>query len=180
MQIDALHECGVQDDEMFWEYVSGAAKKRPQLELAIKVLQPGDVFVVWKLDRLARNVEQLLQRIKEIEAAGARFICLTQAIDTQTAVGKLLLVLLGAVAEFERDLTRERTKRGMQARSERGVHVGRPVKFTPERIARLKKLLKKYSVSAAAKRMNLSEAGIRQRFKIERNGGRVTLIDKRK
>lgn len=169
MQIDALHECGVQDDEMFWEYVSGAAKKRPQLDLAIKALQPGDVFVVWKLDRLARNVEQLLARIKEIEGAGARFICLTQAIDTQTPVGRLLLVLLGAVAEFERDLTAERTRRGMKSKADRGHHVGRPPKFTAERVAQIRKLLKQgYAISAVAKRMKLSEPGIRSRFKIER------------
>lgn len=169
MQIDALHDAGVMDDEMFWEYVSGAAKKRPQLDLAIKALQPGDIFIVWKLDRLARNVEQLLARIKEIETAGARFICLTQAIDTSTPVGRLLLVLLGAVAEFERDLTRERTKRGMQARAERGVHVGRPPKFTPDRLKQIRKLLGQgYSMAAVAKRMKLSEPGIRSRFKIER------------
>lgn len=169
MQIDALRDAGVMDDEMFWEYVSGAAKKRPQLDLAIKALQPGDIFIVWKLDRLARNVEQLLARIKEIEAAGARFICLTQAIDTSTPVGRLLLVLLGAVAEFERDLTAERARRGMQSKAQRGVHVGRPPKFTPERVGQIRKLLGQgYSVAAVAKRMKLSEPGIRSRFKIDR------------
>ena len=180
MQIDALHECGVLDDEMFWEHTSGAAKKRPQLDLAIKALQPGDVFVVWKLDRLARNVEQLLQRIKEIEAAGARFICLTQAIDTQTAVGRLLLVLLGAVAEFERDLAAERTRKGMASKASRGIHVGRPPKFTPERVRALRKLLRKgYSISACAQRMKLSEAGIRARFKIAREGRKIVITEKK-
>ncbi len=182
MQIDALHEAGVLDDEMFHEFVSGAAVRRPQLDLAIKALQPGDVFIVWKLDRLARNVEELLKRVRQIEDAGARFIVLTQSIDTGTAVGRLLMHLLGAVAEFERELTRERTKRGMQARAERGVHVGRPTEFTDARAKELEKLLnQKHSIAAAVKKMKLSRSGLYKNLDITKTKrGKYVVARKRK
>lgn len=181
MQIDALHDAGVLDDEMFHEFVSGAAVKRPQLDLAIKALQAGDVFIVWKLDRLARNVEELLKRVRQIEDAGARFIVLTQSIDTGTAVGRLLMHLLGAVAEFERELTRERTKRGMQAKAERGIHVGRPAMFTEERAKTLAGYLNKgLTVAKAAAKMKLSRSGIYLNYEIEKKRGKYVVARKRK
>lgn len=180
MQIDALHEAGVHDDQLFSEQVSGAAKKRPQLDLAIKQLQAGDVFVIWKLDRLARSVEDLWRRIREIEAMGARFVCLTQSLDTSTAVGKLMISVIGAMAEFERDLTVERTRRGMEAKAQRGFHVGRPPLFTPERVAKLRKLLKSgKSIPQAARQMKLSETGVRSRFKVERKRGKIIITEKK-
>lgn len=180
MQMDALADAGVLPDEMFYEYVSGAAVKRPQLDLAIKALQPGDVFIVWKLDRLARNVEELLKRVNQIEGAGARFIVLTQAIDTGTAVGRLLMHMLGAVAEFERELTRERTRRGMQAKAERGLHVGRPAEFTDARAAQLQKLLNQgKSITAAVAKMKLSRSGIYANFEIAKSArGKYTVTRK--
>lgn len=181
MQIDALAEAGVLPDEMFYEYRSAAAKTRPQLDLAMKALQPGDVFIVWKLDRLGRSVLDLWQRIRAIEAMGARFICLTQSLDTSTAIGKLMISVIGAMAEFERDLTIERTKRGMASKAARGVHVGRPPKFTPERIRELRRLLGRgKSMAQAAREMKLSYAGVKSRFKVERTKRGKIIITERK
>lgn len=181
MQIDALAEAGVLPDEMFYEHRSAAAKSRPQLELAIKALQPGAVFIVWKLDRLGRSVPDLWARIKQIEGMGARFICLTQSLDTSTAIGKLMISVIGAMAEFERDLTIERTKRGMAAKAARGIHVGRPPKFTPERMRQLRKLLERgKSLAAAAREMQLSYAGVKSRFSVRRTKAGKYIVTEKK
>lgn len=181
LQIDALRKAGVKDDELFQEKVSAMAKKRHQLDLAIKALQPGDIFVIWKYDRIGRTVADLWRRINEVKAQGARFICLTQLVDTDTAAGKLMVTVIGGVAEFELDLIRERTAAGMAARAARGHHMGRPPKFTPERVEKLRKLLKAgKSIAQAAHQMKLSQAGIRARFKIERKGRKIIITDKRK
>lgn len=180
LQIDALRKAGVKDDELFQEKVSAMAKKRHQLDLAIKALQPGDIFVIWKYDRIGRTVLDLWRRINEVKAQGARFICLTQLVDTDTAAGKLMVTMLGGVAEFELDLIRERTAAGMAARAARGHHMGRPPKFTPERVAKLRKILKAgNSIAQAARKMKLSEAGVRARFKIDRKRGKIVITEKK-
>ena len=125
LQIDALKAAGVSPEHIYSETISGARQKRWQLDLAIKSLRPGDTFVVWRLDRIARNIRDLYQRIDDIAARGAKFRSLTESFDFTTATGKLILGFLGLMAEFERQLTIERTKAGMAALKERGVSVGR-------------------------------------------------------
>lgn len=124
MQVDALRRAGVEDDNIHTDKVSAVARKRPGLELALADAVAGDTFVVWRLDRLGRSTLDLLTRIRYLEDNGIGFRSLTEAIDTQTITGRLLLAVLGAVAEFERNLIAERTSSGIKAAKARGVRFG--------------------------------------------------------
>lgn len=106
-QLRALRDAGC--DPIYQEEASGGRADRPELARAIGGLQPGDVFVVWKLDRLSRSLRDLLFTLEAITAAGAGFRSVTEAIDTTTAPGRLMTQMLGAFAEFERAMIRERT-----------------------------------------------------------------------
>ena len=130
LQIKALREAGVHDDHIWKEpATSGAKKKRPQLDMAIKDLRPGDTLVVWRLDRLSRSIRDLHERLGQIEEQGANLRSLTEHFDFTTAVGKLMLNMLAVMAEFERQLTIERTKAGMAVLRDRGQRLGAVVKF---------------------------------------------------
>jgi len=100
-------------DEIHTEFASGARWDRPALQNLLRSLKAGDVLVVWKLDRLTRSLSDLLQILKRLDEVGAGFRSLTEAIDTTTAVGKMLTQVLGSFAEFEREMIRERTKLGL-------------------------------------------------------------------
>lgn len=143
LQVKALEEAGCLN--IYEEpATSGAAKNRPQLDLAIKDLRPGDTLVVWRLDRLSRSIRDLYKRLDQISEQGASFRSLTEHFDFGTATGKLILRIIGLMAEFERQLTIERTKAGMGVIREKGVKLGAPVKFNAakKRLA-LKMLAKK-------------------------------------
>jgi DNA invertase Pin-like site-specific DNA recombinase len=124
LQLDKLRAAGVDDHSLYTDKVSALARKRPGLDMALKEAVAGDTVVVWKLDRFARSLIDLLTRIRELEARGVAFRSLTDNIDTSTPVGNLLLAVLGAVAQFERDLIAERTKAGMAAKKKAGVKFG--------------------------------------------------------
>ncbi|MFT3717218.1 recombinase family protein [Pseudorhodoferax sp.] len=123
LQLDALRRAGV---SRVYEEKGSSVGRRPQLQRALGALREGDVLVVFKLDRLARSLRNLLDIIERMEAAGAGFRSLTEPIDTSSAAGRLMLQMLGAVAEFERSLIRERSIAGQQAAIARGAKVGRP------------------------------------------------------
>lgn len=124
MQIEALTKAGVMKDNLHIEKVSGAAAKRPALDWALETLRPGDTFVVWKMDRMARSLVDLLNRMEKLHKEGANFRSLTEQIDTATPGGRLIFHVLGAIAEFERDLIRERTRAGVKSAMARGVKFG--------------------------------------------------------
>ena len=118
--------------KVFKEKVSGAKTDRPELAKAIRRLEPGDVLVVTRLDRLARSTRDLLNVIAAIAERGAGFKSLKDAwADTTTPHGRLMLTVLGGLAEFERELIRARTGEGRTRAKERGVKFGRPRKMTP-------------------------------------------------
>jgi DNA invertase Pin-like site-specific DNA recombinase len=123
-QIDALKRAGV--DSIHEEKRSGATLRRPVLDKLLRNLRRGDTLVVYKLDRIARSLKHLLTIIERLQERGANFESLTEHIDTNTPAGRLMLQMLGAFAEFEREMIRERTKSGMQAAKKRGVRLGRP------------------------------------------------------
>lgn len=125
LQIDALKAAGVREENILVEKVSGASLKRPMLRRAIKYLRPGWTLVFWKLDRIARDMGQLIAISQEIKEIGANMRSITEKLDTSTALGTLYFNLLGMFAQFERDLTRERTRAGMQALKATGVRLGR-------------------------------------------------------
>lgn len=140
LQTDALKKAGcfiIREEKL-----SGAKKDRPELDMAIKDLRPGDTLVVWRLDRLSRSIKDLYERLSQIEAAGAGFRSLTEAFDFTTATGRLILGMLAIMAEFERQLTIERTKAGMAVLREKGHKIGAPSKLNARLRAKGVKMLK--------------------------------------
>ncbi len=128
LQHDALTQAGCY--RVWSDTASGALAARPALDDVLARLGPGDVLVVWRLDRLARSLRHLLQLIDDLDGRGVGFRSLTESIDTTTATGRLVLHLFGALGEFERDLLKERTSAGLQAAAARGRHGGRPPVMT--------------------------------------------------
>jgi DNA invertase Pin-like site-specific DNA recombinase len=121
LQLEALGAAGC--TKIYREKASGKSTDgRPELEKALDQLRAGDELLVTRLDRLARSVPDLYAIVDRIDREGAAFHCLQQAIETRTATGKLILGVLGAVAQFERELTRERQAEGIQAARDRGVY----------------------------------------------------------
>lgn len=123
LQIAALRQAGV--EKVFSEAASGGRWDRPELHAMIGQLREGDIVVVWKLDRLSRSLKDLLVLIEQIDAAGAGFWSLTEAIDTTTPAGRMMMQMVGAFAEFERAMIRERTRAGLEAAREEGRIGGR-------------------------------------------------------
>jgi len=124
LQIDALQSAGC--EKVFVEQASGAQRERPELVRALDVTRSGDTLVVWRLDRLARSLKQLIETVEDLDGRGVKFQSLTEAIDTTTSGGKLVFQIFGALAEFERSLIRERTAAGLVAARARGRRGGRP------------------------------------------------------
>src|SRR5664279_770649 len=130
LQVDALKAAGC--IKVFTDKASGALASRPQLDRMLDHLRPGDIVVVWRLDRLGRSLKNLIALVEDLAEKGVGFRSLTESIDTTTANGKLFFSIMGALAEFERDLVRERTMAGLEAARARGRVGGRPAKMTPD------------------------------------------------
>jgi DNA invertase Pin-like site-specific DNA recombinase len=131
LQLDALTQAGCR--RMFCDKVSGAERQRPELLRMLEQLRAGDTVVVWKLDRLARSTRDLLETIETIREAGATFQSLSESwADTASYGGKFIMTVFAGIAEFERELIRERTRAGREAAKRRGVRFGRPKKMNIE------------------------------------------------
>jgi DNA invertase Pin-like site-specific DNA recombinase len=140
LQRDALTEAGCR--KIFTEQMSGAVKDRPALHDALEFARSGDTLVVWKLNRLARAMKQLIETVENLRVRGIGFRSLTEALDTTTAQGRLVFHMFGALAEFERGLIRECTQAGLAGRAApRGRTGGRPPKLTDDDIEAAKALL---------------------------------------
>lgn len=135
LQIEALQKAGC--DEIFSEKISGKNKERREFLRLLGILKPGDTLVVTKLDRASRSLRDLLNIVSGLNARQVVFMSLHENIETGTITGKLLLNILGTIAEFERDLIQERTQLGRAAAKERGVKFGRPFKLTKEVLDRI-------------------------------------------
>jgi DNA invertase Pin-like site-specific DNA recombinase len=140
LQNDALKraKCG----EIYQEQASGKNTGRPQLEGCLKGLREGDTLVVWRLDRLGRNLADLVNLIAQLERRKINFESLTEKIETTSPTGRLVFHVFAALAEFERNLIRERTVAGLTAARARGRKGGRPVKLSPKEIRTIRALLK--------------------------------------
>jgi DNA invertase Pin-like site-specific DNA recombinase len=123
-QTDALSEAGC--EKIFTDVASGARTQRPGLDKAISFCRKGDIIVVWKLDRMGRSMSHLIETVQRLEKKGVGFQALTEKIDTTTAGGRLVFHLFGALAEFQRDLIRERVQAGLKSARARGRKGGRP------------------------------------------------------
>jgi DNA invertase Pin-like site-specific DNA recombinase len=134
LQIRDLVAAGVCPDNVHTEKVSGVASKRPGWDRMLKDCRPGDVVIVWKLDRVGRSMIDLLTKLQKLEQMGVGFRAVRDSIDTTSPAGKFMLNMLGAFAQFERDMIVERTLAGMAAARARGQRVGAERKMTPEKI----------------------------------------------
>jgi DNA invertase Pin-like site-specific DNA recombinase len=123
LQLDALHQAGC--ETIFQEQASGATKTRPELDRLLASLRTGDTVYIYKLDRLGRSLKHLLDMVAELEFRGVGLVSLTDAINTTSAQGRLVFNLFASLAEFERELIRERTHAGLAAARARGRVGGR-------------------------------------------------------
>ena len=139
LQRDALTAAGC--ERIFTDTITGTSTERPGLTKALAALKAGDTLIVWKLDRLGRSLAHLVQLIAELGGRGIGFRSLSDPIDTASAGGRLVLHIMGALAEFERSLIVERTQAGLQAAKRRGRKLGRPTKLTAAQIVHARALL---------------------------------------
>jgi DNA invertase Pin-like site-specific DNA recombinase len=131
-QLDALNDVGCV--RVFTDHSSGARVDRPELANALDYVRPGDTLVVWRLDRLGRNLRHLIDTVNSLQDRGVGFRSLRESVDTTTPGGRLVFHLFGALAEFERDLIRERTQAGLAAARARGREGGRRPVMTPDKV----------------------------------------------
>lgn len=178
LQIDALTKAGV--DRIYQEHASGVAA-RPQLERCLSELQSGDELVVWKLDRIARSLRDLLRVIERIHEVGARIRSLNEPLDTASPLGVFLLQILGAVAELERRMIRERAIAGMVSAYRRGLPLGgRKTQLITGELAQ--EVKKRYelgeSMSSIARSIGVSPTTVRDFLKGRPHRQKMPVISK--
>jgi DNA invertase Pin-like site-specific DNA recombinase len=159
LQQDALNQAGC--DQVYTDTASGSAAERTGLEQALSHLRKGDTLVVWRLDRLGRSLRHLIETVTALGERGIGFRSITENIDTTTSGGKLVFHIFGALAEFERDIIRERTQAGLQAARARGRRGGRPKRQPSSRKIAMARALyadKTNSVSEICKTLGISRA----------------------
>lgn len=159
LQFDALKQAGC--IRIFEDHgISGSRFDRPGLKACMDFLREGDVLVVWKLDRLGRSLQELLKIVNDLGNKGIGFVSLTEGFDTTTANGKLIFSIFGALAEFEREIIRERINAGLDAARARGVKCGRRKKLQDEKLEYMKYLYrqKKKSVKEICQELGISRA----------------------
>lgn len=158
LQRDALVGC----DKVFVDHASGKTESRPGLDALLEQLRPGDTVVVWRLDRLGRSLRHLIELAGDFESKGVALVSLRESLDTSTPGGRLIFHVFGALAEFERDLIRERTYAGLAAARARGRVGGRPTVWTPEKLrtARAMHASGEHDVSSIARVLGVSRATV--------------------
>lgn len=167
LQEDALQKAGC--ERIFEDVASGTIDNRPGLSQAISFLKSGDVLVVWRLDRLGRSLRHLIEVINLLTNGGIGFRTLVEGIDTTTSQGRLTLHIFAALAEFERELIRDRTTAGLAAARARGRIGGRKHKLTDQQLQRASQLFtdRTLSVEEIAKSLGISRATIYRNLKIK-------------
>ncbi len=157
LQRDALEQAGC--EQIFEDQLSGAKAERPGLHQALQYARAGDTIVVWRLDRLSRSLKDLIEMVTLLESKAIGLKSLQEAIDTSSSSGKLIFHIFGALAEFERNLIRERTQAGLQAARARGRKGGRPKSLNKDKQALAVKLYdeKKHTVDQICEMMGISK-----------------------
>lgn len=169
LQLDALD--GASCEQVFQEKATGALRERPELVACLRTLRKGDTLVVWKLDRLARSLKDLVEIIHDLNQRGVGFRSLTESIDTTSSGGRLVFHIFGALAEFEHSLIRERTIAGLAAARARGRKGGRKPALSPADVRKAAAMLadphitkaevaKHFSVSRVTLNAALARAGL--------------------
>lgn len=157
LQIDALKQAGCQ--EIFTEKMTGTLKSRPELSACLRTLRKGDTLAVWRMDRLARSLKDLVEIIENLHQREIGFRSLTESIDTTSASGKLIFHIFGALAEFEHSLILERTKAGLAAARARGRKGGRRPSMSPSDVKK---------AAAMLSDPQMTKAEVAQHFKVSR------------
>ena len=173
LQRDALKKAGC--EKVYVEQASGSKSSRPELAKTIDMLREGDTLVVWRLDRLGRSLKHLIELVTELEESGIGFKSLTESMDTTTNNGKLIFHIFGALAEFERNLIRERTQAGLAAARARGRKGGRPPALDDERKAMAINLYNsgEHSVEEICQTMGISRPTLYTYLRKAKEGGQV-------
>lgn len=161
MQLDALKAQGC--EKIYQEKASGAKVERPELTKLIEHVREGDTVIIWKLDRLGRSLAHLVDLVGQLEDKGVGLISLNDPVDTTTAQGRLVFRIFASLAEFERELIRERTQAGLLSARRRGQKLGRPTGLSKDadnkaRIAETLYKEKHLSVNDIAKQLGISKA----------------------
>lgn len=171
LQLDALAKAGV---VRVWQEKASSVGTRPELRKCLAALRPGDVLVVYKMDRVARSLSDLLGILDSIKSAGADIRSLTEPLDTSGPIGTFMVQVLGAVAQLERSIIRQRTVAGQVAAIKRGVEFGRPKLLTPEQELQVLSMVDGgASKSATSRHFGVSLIVVR-RIVDERNGRKNT------
>lgn len=170
LQCDELMKAGV--EVIYEDQASGKSIQRPELQQCLKALRTGDTLTVWRLDRLGRNLQDLIRIVTELEDKGVTFKSLKESIDTRGPAGKLVFHLFASLAQFERELLRERTMAGLDAAKARGRRGGRPTSLT---------LAQQKAAVAMVKTSDMTMVEVAKHFRISRStlynlvaGGRAT------
>ena len=157
LQRDALQKAGC--SEIYEDHLSGAKAARPGLQKALEVATAGDVLVVWRLDRLGRSLKDLIEIVEGLDRRKIELQSLQESLATHSSEGKLIFHLFGALAEFERNLIRERTRAGLKAARARGRSGGRPKALNPSKRKLAVKLYdeKQYTIDEICQMMGISK-----------------------
>ncbi|MGJ9414411.1 recombinase family protein [Aeromicrobium sp. CF4.19] len=148
LQVDALTAAGCDLSRIYVDHITGASTTRPELDRAWDYLRPGDTLVVWRLDRLGRSLKHLVQLVGELGQREVEFRSLMESIDTTTPTGRLTFHLFASIAEFERDLIRERTAAGLAAAKARGRVGGRPKALSATQVEQARRMMSEDNLSA--------------------------------
>jgi DNA invertase Pin-like site-specific DNA recombinase len=164
LQRDALEKAGCK--KLFTDTASGAKVERKGLDAALAYVRKGDTLVVWRLDRLGRSLRDLIATMTKLEERGIGFKSLTENIDTTTSGGKLIFHIFGALAEFERNLIRERTTAGLMAARARGRRGGRPKALTARQLGIAQDLYdKRHPIAEICRTLKISKATLYRSIK---------------
>lgn len=172
LQTNALEKIGC--EKIFTEKASGAQRDRPELMKLLDYMREGDTLVVWKLDRLARSTKQLIETIESLEKKNIGFKSLTESIDTTTTSGRLVFHIFASLAEFERNLIRDRTIAGLAAARRLGRKGGRPPSLKPNDLVAAKAMLRDENITVedVARRLSVAPATLYRHIP----GGRGAII----
>jgi len=160
LQIDALNQVGC--EQIYQEKVSGSQADRPELTRLLEMIRVGDTLVIWKLDRLGRSLAHLIGLVSDLEARQIGLLSLNDPVDTTTPQGRLVFRIFASLAEFEREVIRERTMAGLASARRRGQRLGRPkgLSKAAQQTARIAESLyneKLYSVEQIARELSISK-----------------------
>ena len=170
LQRDALLKAGCSEKNIFTDKITGTKAERIGLAQVLTHLRQGDTLVVWRLDRLGRSLKHLIETVTQLQEQNIAFQSITENIDTSTATGQLVFHIFGALAEFERNLIRERTLAGLEAARARGRLGGRPeLSGTSSKVAMAKKLYadKTNAISDICKTLHISRATLYRYIQVQ-------------